>query len=346
MDEVTPAVIAIAFGLSAVFIPVAFISGITGQLLPAVRPDHRVFDAAVGVQFAHAQPRAGGPAAQAARGQAGLVGAAFLTSCLAGSSGCSTGVSRPPTAATCGPCAASCASRAWCCWFTSGWVISLTTCFKICADRFHSDAGPGLSDRQCADARCRVDRAHQRGGIANGRRPRCKTPGGRWDLRGGGLFGSVALQLLRRRVLFLRLLPFSERAGKPGMSAAALVAQINRKYARIQGGFGLVLLPPPVEDWAMPAASRCRSRIAPAPATPQQLQAVTEQLIAAARKRPEIGRAVHHLPRQCSPALRQRRSGQGQGRERRRSPISSRRCRSIWAATTSTTSTISAAPGT
>ena len=31
MNEVTPAVIAIAFGLSAVFIPVAFVSGITGQ---------------------------------------------------------------------------------------------------------------------------------------------------------------------------------------------------------------------------------------------------------------------------------------------------------------------------
>src|SRR6202044_3296548 len=31
MDEVTPAVIAIAFGLTAVFVPVAFISGITGQ---------------------------------------------------------------------------------------------------------------------------------------------------------------------------------------------------------------------------------------------------------------------------------------------------------------------------
>ena len=46
--------------------------------------------------------------------------------------------------------------------------------------------------------------------------------------------------------LFLRLLPFSERAGKPGMDAAALVAQINRKYASIQGGSGLVLMPPPV----------------------------------------------------------------------------------------------------
>ena len=66
MDEVTPAVIAIAFGLSAVFIPVAFISGITGPVLPAVRADDLVFHAALGVQFAHAEPRAGGAAAEAA----------------------------------------------------------------------------------------------------------------------------------------------------------------------------------------------------------------------------------------------------------------------------------------
>ena len=31
MDEVTPAILAIAFGLTAVFVPVAFVSGITGQ---------------------------------------------------------------------------------------------------------------------------------------------------------------------------------------------------------------------------------------------------------------------------------------------------------------------------
>jgi multidrug efflux pump subunit AcrB len=37
MTEVTPAVIAIAFGLSAVFIPVAFISGITGQFYRSSR---------------------------------------------------------------------------------------------------------------------------------------------------------------------------------------------------------------------------------------------------------------------------------------------------------------------
>jgi multidrug efflux pump subunit AcrB len=63
MTEVTPAVIAIAFGLSAVFIPVAFISGITGTVLPPVRADDLDLDAAVGVQLADAQSRAGRAAA-------------------------------------------------------------------------------------------------------------------------------------------------------------------------------------------------------------------------------------------------------------------------------------------
>ena len=74
MDEVTPAVIAIAFGLSAVFIPVAFIPGITGRFYFQQFALTIAFDPAVGVQFAHPQPLPVGPAAQAARGQAGLVG--------------------------------------------------------------------------------------------------------------------------------------------------------------------------------------------------------------------------------------------------------------------------------
>ena len=91
--------------------------------------------------------------------------------------------------------------------------------------------------------------------------------------------------------LFLRLLPFSERAGKPGMSATALVAQINRKYARIQGGFGLVLMPPPVRGLGNAGGFTMEVEDRSGAATPQQLEAVTEHLIAAARKRPEIGRA-------------------------------------------------------
>ena len=84
MDEVTVAVIAIAFGLSAVFIPTAFISRHHRAVLPAVRPDHRHGDADFGFQLADAQPRAGrhpaasrterkGPADAASGRRAGLV---------------------------------------------------------------------------------------------------------------------------------------------------------------------------------------------------------------------------------------------------------------------------------
>ena len=51
----------------AVFVPCAFISGITGPVLPAVRPDHRRLDGHLGVQLADAQPGAGGHSAAAAR---------------------------------------------------------------------------------------------------------------------------------------------------------------------------------------------------------------------------------------------------------------------------------------
>ena len=68
MDEVTVAVIAVAFGLSAVFIPTAFISGITGPVLSPIRLDDRRLDVDFGIQLADAQPGLGGAVAQAARG--------------------------------------------------------------------------------------------------------------------------------------------------------------------------------------------------------------------------------------------------------------------------------------
>ena len=90
MDEVTGAVIAIAFGLSAVFVPTAFISGIIGQFLPAVRADDRRLDVALGVQLADAQPGPLRIAAAAARGEERLVRRDCGISRSAGSSGCST----------------------------------------------------------------------------------------------------------------------------------------------------------------------------------------------------------------------------------------------------------------
>ena len=67
MDEVTGPVIAVALVLCAVFVPCAFIGGITRPVLPPVRRDDRRLDGHLGLQLADAQPGPGGHPAQAAR---------------------------------------------------------------------------------------------------------------------------------------------------------------------------------------------------------------------------------------------------------------------------------------
>ena len=67
MNQVAGPVIAVGLVLSAVFIPCAFIGGIIGQFFRQFALDHRHLDAAVGVQFADAQPGPVGAASQAAR---------------------------------------------------------------------------------------------------------------------------------------------------------------------------------------------------------------------------------------------------------------------------------------
>ena len=90
MEEVTPAVIAIAFGLTAVFVPVAFISGITGQF-------YRQF--ALTISFSTLlsafnsltlSPALAALILKPHDGEDGLVHARHRLRCWAGSSACST----------------------------------------------------------------------------------------------------------------------------------------------------------------------------------------------------------------------------------------------------------------
>ena len=66
MDEVGGALISIALTLCAVFVPSAFISGISGLVLPSVRGDDRGLDGDLLLRLADAQPRALRRALQAA----------------------------------------------------------------------------------------------------------------------------------------------------------------------------------------------------------------------------------------------------------------------------------------
>ena len=65
MDEVRGPVIAIVLVLCAVFVPVAFLGGITGPALQAVRDHHRDLGGDLRHRGADALARAGRPAAQA-----------------------------------------------------------------------------------------------------------------------------------------------------------------------------------------------------------------------------------------------------------------------------------------
>ena len=66
MDEVGGALISIALTLCAVFVPSAFLSGITGAVLPPVRRHDRGLDGDLLLRLADTQPRALRRAVQAA----------------------------------------------------------------------------------------------------------------------------------------------------------------------------------------------------------------------------------------------------------------------------------------
>ena len=97
MEEVTPAVIAIALRAHGGLRSGGVYQRDHGAVLSAVRADDFVLDAAVGVQFADAQPGAGGADPQAARGKDGLADAGHRSACSAGSSGFSTGAWKSST---------------------------------------------------------------------------------------------------------------------------------------------------------------------------------------------------------------------------------------------------------
>ena len=90
MEEVTPAVIAIACGLTAVFVPVAFISGITGQFYQQFALTISFSTLLSAFNSLTLSPALAALDSQAAQGQARLAHAHHRSGCWAGSSVCST----------------------------------------------------------------------------------------------------------------------------------------------------------------------------------------------------------------------------------------------------------------
>ena len=90
-------------------------------------------------------------------------------------------------------------------------------------------------------------------------------------------------------LVFMHLKPFGQRAGKANLSADAIAANLQQRFGAVEGGQAMVLLPPPVHGIGNSGGFTLQVEDRSGQATPQELQKATEELIAAARKRPELG---------------------------------------------------------
>jgi hydrophobe/amphiphile efflux-1 (HAE1) family protein len=88
--------------------------------------------------------------------------------------------------------------------------------------------------------------------------------------------------------LFLRLTPFGQRAGHSDLNAIAIAKRLTQKFSKVEDGQAMVLLPPPVHGIGNAGGFTLEIEDRSGGATPQQLQAATRKLIAAARNRPEL----------------------------------------------------------
>jgi hydrophobe/amphiphile efflux-1 (HAE1) family protein len=125
-----------------------------------------------------------------------------------------------------------------------------------------------------------------------------------------GTFGVTGFNLLtgtnqtNAAIMFLPLQPFTERVGHPEQAADALVGQFFGKFGQIQEGFELVLSPPPVQGLGQAGGFKMQIEDRTGLATPQQLEAAVTALANDARQNPLLdGRRIFSSFRASVPQL-------------------------------------------
>lgn len=286
MREVTAAVIAIAFGLSAVFIPVAFISGITGQfyrqfaltisfstlisalnsltLSPAL--------AALLLRSRHARQDWFG------RVLGFLLGWFFslFNRSLSAATGVYAGGVRRVVR------------------FSAVALLLYVGLLGVTYFGFRrvptgfipaQDAGYLLVGLQMPDA-ATIDRTtstmRRLADVAS------KVPGVQHTVAISGFSILNGVNQASAGTMFLPLQDFSERARDPSRSASAIIGRLMSEYSQVQEGFALVLAPPPVRGLGNSGGFKMQIQDRSGRATPQQLQAAVDALAAKARENPNL----------------------------------------------------------
>jgi multidrug efflux pump len=288
MDEVTPAVIAIAFGLSAVFIPVAFIPGITGRFYQQF-----ALTIAFSTLLSAFNSLTLSPALSALLLKPHSADRDWLTKALDFTLGWFFRLFNKAFDLTTQ-------------WYTKslryvvrysiitlvaflGLVYLAYAMFKIVPTGFipPQDQGYVIVNLQMPDASS-IERTDavvaQLADIAR------KTKGITDAFAVSGFSILTRSNSSAAGLLFLHFTPFSERAGKPDMTATAIAGRLMQQFGTVQGGQAIVLLPPAVSGIGNAGGFTMQVEDRSGSATPQELQATTQKLINAARGRPELSR--------------------------------------------------------
>ncbi|MBV8779952.1 MAG: efflux RND transporter permease subunit, partial [Phycisphaerae bacterium] len=301
MAEVTPAVIAIAFGLTAVFVPVAFISGITGQF-------YRQF--ALTISFSTLLSAFNSltlsPALAAlilkphdakrdpiTKGIDFVLGWFFhlFNKALDKTNRTYVGVLRHVVRASLIVLVVY-----------AGLVALTYIGFKSVPLGFipQQDQGYLITALQLPDASS-IDRTDavidKLASIAK------QTPGIQDTFAVTGLNLLTGTNQTNAAVMFTPLAPFAERTGKRGESANELAGRLMGAFSQVKDGFAFVLAPPPVRGIGQAGGFKMQVEDRTGLATPQELQAVVGGLIADAMKDPRLAKPLLSTFRATVPQL-------------------------------------------
>ena len=288
MDEVTPAVIAIAFGLSAVFIPVAFIPGITGRFYQQF-----ALTIAFSTLLSAFNSLTLSPALSALLLRSHNAEQDWLTRGLNFTFGWFFGLFNRGFDLT---------NR----WYTrsvhhvvrfavislvayGGLVFLAYVLFRIVPTGFipTQDQGYVIVNVQMPDASSieRTDAV-----MTQLSKLALKTPGIQDAFAVSGFSILTRANSSAAGLLFLHFTPFGERAGKANMTDVAIANRLTQQFSKAEGGQAIVLLPPAVRGIGNAGGFTMQVEDRSGSAAPQQLQQAAQHLIDAARSRPELTR--------------------------------------------------------
>jgi multidrug efflux pump len=286
MEEVTPAVIAIAFGLTAVFVPVAFISGITGQF-------YRQF--ALTISFSTLLSAFNSltlsPALAALILKPHGAKKDWLTQIINFLFGWFFRLFNRTLEMTTGAYVGTLrhiVRLAVLVLLAYGGLIVLTYLgFKTVPIGFipQQDQGYLITAMLLPDAAGidRTDAVVDR--IAEIAR---KTPGIHDTFAITGFNLLTGTNQTNAATMFTPLTSFDERARNPELSATSLTHRLMGEFSQVQEAFALVLSPPPVRGIGSAGGFKMQIENRSGLATPRELEAATSTIVADARKDPRI----------------------------------------------------------